>query len=48
VLLDILADPVLTAGRDRQIIIADKNYYGHDLEAALRPAHLHPELTNYR
>jgi hypothetical protein len=35
VLLDILADPVLTAGRDGQIIIADKNYYGHDFEAAL-------------
>ena len=35
VLLDILADPVLTAGRDGQIIIADKNYYGHDCEAAL-------------
>jgi hypothetical protein len=35
VLLDILADPVLTAGRDRQIIIADKNYYGHDFEAVL-------------
>jgi Transposase DDE domain len=35
VLLDILADPALTAGRDGQIIIADKNYYGHDFEAAL-------------
>ena len=35
VLLDILADPALTAGRDRQIIIADKNYYGHDFETAL-------------
>ncbi len=35
VLLDILADPVLTAGRDGQIIIVDKNYYGHDFEAAL-------------
>jgi Transposase DDE domain len=35
VLLDILADPALTAGRDHQIIIADKNYYGHDFEAVL-------------
>ena len=35
VLPGILADPVLTAGRAGQIIIADKNYYGHDFEAAL-------------
>ncbi len=35
VLLDILADPALTACRDRQIIIADKNYYGHNFEAVL-------------
>jgi hypothetical protein len=35
VLLDILADPVLTAGRAGQIIIGDKNYYGHDFEATL-------------
>jgi hypothetical protein len=35
VLLDILADPALTAGRDGQVIIVDKNYYGHDFEAAL-------------
>ena len=35
VLLDILADPALTTGRARQIIIADKNYYGHDFEARL-------------
>ena len=35
VLLDILADPALTAGRDSQIIIADKNYYGHDFETVL-------------
>jgi hypothetical protein len=35
VLLDILADQVLTAGRSGQIIIADKNYYGHDFEATL-------------
>ena len=30
-----VADPVLTAGRDGQIIIADKNYYGHGFEATL-------------
>jgi len=35
VLLDILADPALTAGRDRQIIIGDKYYYGHDFETTL-------------
>jgi hypothetical protein len=35
VLLDILADPALTAGRARQVIIGDKNYYGHDFEAIL-------------
>jgi hypothetical protein len=35
VLMDILADPVLTAGRARQIIIGDKNYYGHSFEATL-------------
>ena len=35
VLLDILADPALTAGRGSQIIIADKNYYGHDFETVL-------------
>jgi len=35
VLLGIRPGPALTAGRDRQIIIADKNYYGHDFEAAL-------------
>jgi hypothetical protein len=34
VLLDILDDTMI-AGRDRQIIIADKNYYGHDFEATL-------------
>lgn len=39
-LLDILADPVLTAGRAGQIIIGDKNYYGHDFEAALAGADL--------
>lgn len=35
VLLGILDDPVLMAGRARQVIIADKHYYGHDFEAAL-------------
>jgi hypothetical protein len=35
VLLDILADPALAAGRARQVIIGDKNYYGHDFEAIL-------------
>jgi hypothetical protein len=35
VLLDILADPMLTAGRPRQVIIGDKNYYGHDFETCL-------------
>jgi hypothetical protein len=35
VLLGILADPALTAGRDSQIIIGDKNYYGHDFETTL-------------
>jgi hypothetical protein len=35
VLLDILDDPVLTAGRAGQVIIADKNYYGREFEATL-------------
>jgi hypothetical protein len=35
VLLSILDDPALTAGRARQIIIGDKNYYGHGFEATL-------------
>jgi Transposase DDE domain len=35
VLLDILDDPVLLAGRARQIIIGDKNYYGRSFETAL-------------
>jgi hypothetical protein len=35
VLPGILADLDLTAGRARQVIIADKNYYGHDFETAL-------------
>jgi len=35
VLLDILHDDALTAGRAGQVIIGDKNYYGRDFEAAL-------------
>ena len=35
VLLSILDDPALTAGRAGQVIIGDKNYYGHYFEAAL-------------
>jgi hypothetical protein len=35
VLLGILADPALTAGRASQTIIGDKNYYGRAFEAAL-------------
>jgi hypothetical protein len=35
VLLEILDDPVLLAGRAGQIIIGDKNYYGHRFETAL-------------
>jgi hypothetical protein len=35
VLLDILDDPALTAGRPGQVIIGDKNYYRKDFEAAL-------------
>ena len=35
VLLSILADPALTAGRAGQVIIGDKNYYGRDFEATL-------------
>jgi hypothetical protein len=35
VLLDILADPGLSAGRPGQVIIGDKNYYGHTFEATL-------------
>jgi Transposase DDE domain len=41
VLLDILDDPALTAGRGGQIIIGDKNYYGRDFEATLAQAGLH-------
>jgi Transposase DDE domain len=35
VLLGILADPALTAGRTGQTIIGDKNYFGASFEAAL-------------
>jgi len=35
VLLDMLADPALTAGRAGQVIIAGKNYYGRDFEATV-------------
>jgi hypothetical protein len=35
VLLGILKEPALSAGRTGQVIIADKNYYGHQFEAAL-------------
>jgi hypothetical protein len=41
VLLDILADPALTAGRDGQVIIADKHYYGRDFEATLAQGGIH-------
>ncbi len=37
---DILDDPGLTAGRDGQIIIGDKNYFGRDFEATLASAGL--------
>jgi hypothetical protein len=40
VLLDILDDAALLAGRPRQVIIGDKNYYGRDFEAALATASL--------
>jgi hypothetical protein len=40
VLLDILADPVLTAGRPRQTIIGDKNYYGQQFEATMASGHI--------
>jgi hypothetical protein len=35
VLLSILADPALTAGRAGQVIIGDKNYFGAAFEAIL-------------
>ena len=34
------ADPELTNGRAGQIVIADKNYYGHDFETTLNQAEL--------
>jgi hypothetical protein len=40
VLLDILGDRALTAGRDGQLIIADKNYYGHSFETTLADGRL--------
>jgi Transposase DDE domain len=41
VVLGILdADPGLVAGRPGQILLGDKNYYGHDFEAALAAAGL--------
>jgi hypothetical protein len=40
VLLGILADPSLTAGRAGQTIIGDKNYFGHDFEATLADGRL--------
>jgi hypothetical protein len=40
VLLGILADPALSAGRDGQIIIGDKNYYGQQFEATLADGRL--------
>ena len=41
VLLDILDEPALAAGRPGQVIIADKNYYGRDFEAALADGGFH-------
>ena len=42
VLLDILcADPTLVADRPGQILIGDKNYFGHQFEADLADAGLH-------
>jgi hypothetical protein len=35
VLLEILGDPALAAGRPGQVIIGDKGYYGRDFETAL-------------
>jgi Transposase DDE domain len=40
VLLSILDDPALTAGRAGQIILSDKNYYGRGFEATLAGAGL--------
>jgi hypothetical protein len=41
VLISVLAaDPGLLHGRDRQILIADKNYYGHEFQTTLHQAGL--------
>ena len=39
-LLGILADPALGAGRPGQILIGDKNYYGHSFETTLANGHV--------
>jgi DDE family transposase len=41
VLLSILEEPTLSAGRAGQVIIADKHYYGRDFEAALAASGFH-------
>jgi hypothetical protein len=41
VLLDILTDPTLAGHRPGQTLIADKNYYGRDFEAALTHTGVH-------
>jgi hypothetical protein len=41
VLLDILTDPTLAEHRPGQLLIADKNYFGRDFEAALAQTGLH-------
>jgi hypothetical protein len=41
VLLSILAEPTLSAGRAGQVIIADKHYYGRDFEATLAESGFH-------
>jgi hypothetical protein len=41
VLISVLAaDPSLLQGRDRQVLIADKNYYGHEFQTTLHQAGL--------
>ena len=37
-LLEILSDPEVSAGRDHQTVIGDKNYFGADFEATLAEA----------
>ena len=34
----LVADPALLAGRDRQVMIADKNYYGREFETTIASA----------